>query len=466
MKKNQIVMIAVLAVVAIGLCVLYFLLKDNSKLTEPEKAKFLTVASIDSSKVNRVQLQNGTFNGVFVKENGGWVREEEGVFPVKQAAVDNIVSVIGGNLRAFSKIDKPADLGEYGLDNPAAVLKLYDGDVLLVELSVGRKHPTQQDRYFMKIAGDDSVYIVSDNYNRYLVLKREDFLEDIKLPYISDKTLLREIYITGQDVQPLHAIYDENNPYDYSSTKSFRWYFTEPFQTHVNADLGSDTWEGVIDRYRTVSYEKLVAFRPSDYARYGLSEPSATVYVRYAASVGTSEQDYTLHIGSKTDDGYYYARVKGIDWVFLMKEDTVNNLLKTDVSAWYYKTVFFPGINEFEKMTVKTPKDTWVFVGKTGSEDETVYVLNGHDLADEDREAWVRQFLLLKYRGISKEEITGKEVLSIEIIAKNPQTHANMTLTFYEKDESVYLVTIDGKTEFTIDVRDVNDFIDFMESFR
>lgn len=466
MKKNQIVMIAVLAVVAIGLCVLYFLIKDNSKLTKPEKAKFLTVASIDSSKVNRVQLQSGTFTGVFVKENGGWVREEEGVFPVKQAAVDNIVSVIGGNLRAFSKIDKPADLGEYGLDNPAAVLKLYDSNTLLVELSVGRKHPTQQDRYFMKIAGDDSVYIVSDNYNRYLVLKREDFLEDIKLPYITDKTLLREIRITGENVSPLHAVYDENNPYDYSSTKSFRWYFTEPFQTHVNADLGSDTWEGVIDRYRTVSYEKLVAFRPSDLKRYGLDNPAATIYVRYAGTAGTSEQDYTLYIGSQNEEGLYYARVKGIDWIFLMKADTVNNLLRTDVSAWYYKTIFFPGINLFEKMTVKTPGNTWEFVGKTGAEDETVYVLNGHTLSNEDREAWVRQFLLLKYKGISNEEAAGNEVLSIEIVVKDPGTHANLTVTFYEKDESVYLVALDGLPEFTIDVRDVKDFIAFMESFR
>lgn len=464
MKKNYLIII-LLAVLAIGLGVLYFLLKNGTNPQEQQTASYFTIKTIDTQQIDRVVLQSGEFTGEFLKSNGGWIREEEGVFPVKQSAVDNIVSIIAANLRAFSKVENPAALSEYGLDNPLAALKLYNGESLLLELLVGRKHPSQE-KYYMKIAGDDNVYIVSDNYYRYLVLKREDFLEDVRLPYIEDKLYLREIKVSGEDIAPLHAVYDENNPYDYSSTKSFRWYFTEPFEAPVNADLSADTWELVIDRYRTVSYENLVAFRPSDYKRYGLDEPYATVYVRYTNAAGTSDQEYKLYIGNQNDAGLYYARVEGVDWVFQMKSDTVDGLIKTDVSGWYYKTIFFPGVNVFEKLVIKTPDKTWEITSKTGSEEETVYIMNGKDLPDDVRSAWVSQFLLLKYKGMTNEEISGAEVLSFDIVVKNPETHASRNFTFYEKNESVYLVAIDGIVQFTADVRDVNEFIELMKSFK
>ena len=222
----------------------------------------------------------------------------------------------------------------------------------------------------------------------------------------------------------------------------------------------------MIDRYRTVSYENLVAFRPADYKRYGLDTPYATVYVRYTNAAGTSNQEYTLFIGNQNNDGLYYARVEGIDWIFLMKSETVNALIKTDVSSWYYKTIFFPGINVFEKLVIRTPDRTWEITGKIGAEEETVYVLNGNDLPDDVRSAWVSQFLLLKYKGMTNEEITGQEVLSFDITVKNAQTHASRNFTFYEKNESVCIVAIDGVVQFTADVRDVNDFITLMKTLK
>ncbi|MBQ6105202.1 MAG: DUF4340 domain-containing protein [Lachnospiraceae bacterium] len=465
MKKSNIILIVLLSLMAVGLCVLYFVMKDRKDKPGKEKTNYFTITTLDTEKINRIALKNDGFDGEFVKSGDEWIREDAGVFPVNQANVTNIISIIAANLRAFSKVENPAALSEYGLSEPPITLKLYSDETLLIELYVGRKHPSKE-WYYMKIAGDDNVYIVSDNYHRYLSMSREEFLENIRLPYIEDKTLLREIQISGDNVTPLHAIYEVNNPYDYSSTKSFRWYFTEPFKTHVNADLSTDTWEGAIDRYRTVSYESLVAFRPSDFGRYGLENPAATVYVRYTNAAGTTDQSYTLYIGNQNADGLYYARIKGIDWVFLMRSDVVKGMLETDVASWYYKTIFFPGLNVFEKMTVKAAGRTFEFVGKTGSEGETVYVVNGRDLPDEEREEWARLFLQLKYKGMTDEEATGKEVLSFEVVVKDNDTHTGMTVTFYEKNDSVYLVAIDGIVEFTADVRDVNDFIAFMESMK
>ena len=39
-----------------------------------------------------------------------------------------------------------------------------------------------------------------------------------------------------------------------------------------------------------------------------------------------------------------------------------------------------------------------------------------------------------------------------------------MTIRFYAYSDAVYLVSVNDKIDFTIDVRKVNDFIDYMNS--
>lgn len=465
MKKKNVILISLLVVVAVALLVVYLVLgRRKPGSGNPEQPNYFTICKLDTGRIDRLELQTERFEGSFLFNGEMWVREDEEAFPVKQAAVSSMVSVILSNLNAFEKMQNPSAPAEYGLDAKAARLRAFAGGELLAEIIVGNKLPTQN-RYYMQLAGDESIYIVSDNYYNYLVKERSDFLENVKLPTAPNNDSVREIKVSGKNIQTVHAVYDENSPYDYSPLNLFKWYFLEPFKSHVNANFQSDTWYSSLTKYTGIAYKKLVVFRPVSYAKYGLEEPEATLYLRYADASGRDNNEIEFYFGNQAEEGGTYARVKGMDWVFLMDTDTVNNLLDVDWRSNYYQTVFFPAMNTFDSVTIKTPNEEWDLVNLHENEEHAAYTLNGRRLTSDELSTINNQFLQLKYSGICKEEdVPGDEIMSIAIKVRASYQKADLTVRFFSFSDSVYLISVDGCNDFIMDVRDVNSFLTFMRS--
>ena len=197
MKKN-VVLITALAVFAVALTVVYFLvLNKGDKEPEEEKPGYYTIRTIEAESIDRITLKTEGFDGGFLLRDGTWVNREDASVPVKQETLNLMVSIVLAHLNAFEKVENPPASEDFGFQNPAAVLTAYAGDNSLVTLRVGKSTPTR-DRYYAMVDGDDSIYIVSDNYYKYIVKNRADFFEDIKLPEIADRDLLREISVSGE----------------------------------------------------------------------------------------------------------------------------------------------------------------------------------------------------------------------------------------------------------------------------
>jgi hypothetical protein len=463
MNKKNLILIIVLSVLAVGLLAVYLIFKDD-KPKEPEEQTpaYFVIREVPTERINRISLKTAKFDGTFKKNVDRWVNEGE-VFPVNQSTVNVIVSVIASNLNAFERVNNPSAPEDYGFASPNATLWLYDGEEELLCLYVGNKLPTQN-RYYAMVEGDASVYVVSDNYYSYLVKEQSDFLENVTLPSIDDSALLREVTVEQGGETVFHAIYDARNPYDYSGVGLFNWYILEPLNGFANADLNDDTWYGQMDRYLHISYQKLVDYRPTGYQKYGLDNPSTTVVVRYADSAGNENLSYTILFGSTTEDGGIYAKIDGMEWVFLMDSEMAESWNTIDIFGCCYKTVFFPTAKEFNSITVRAGGNEWIFVNKSTDADEVNYALNGSAISSADFNAWSQKLLSLKY----SERITtgepGKEILTIETDMKNQPLRKNMTIRFYAYSDAVYLVSVNDKIDFTIDVRKVNDFIDYMNS--
>ncbi len=463
-KKNIILVIGLVVVAAALLAVYLFAIKKQQPSEEPgETSTYFEICKIDFEKINRITLKTQNFKGNFSLQDDKWVRDDEEVFPVKQATITNIVSILAANLNAFEKLANPAGLSEYGLENPAADLQLFDGQNLLLRLYVGNVVPTTNNHYYMKIEGDDNIYIVSENFHTYLVKERVDFLESIDFPKVSDVELMREVSITSKDGKSLHAYYDAKNPFNYANVMLFNWYFTEPLKGRVNANFQSDKWYLIMTRYTTVAYNKLVAFGISDDAKYGLDDPSKTIYVRYADTKGREDYSYTLYLGNQTEEGTY-ARFKGIDWVFLMDNDVVSYMTDIELFDHIYQTVFYPGVSVLDKITMQTPREEWIMQNLHSGSDTAQYSLNGVPLSQDSLNEWSGKILSLKYCGIAKDETPGEEVFRFLIEVNDTSTMSNTDIRFYEYQNGVYLVSVDGNLDFMMDTRYVDDFIAYMRS--
>lgn len=467
MNKKNIILVSCLVILAVALSAVYLLLLKKPKPGDKpdDKPTYFEIKKIETERINRVTLKTQTFDGSFSFQDDAWVRDDEEVFPVRQASVAGIVSVIAANLNAFDIVENPAALSEYGLSNPAADLCLYDGQELLLRLYVGNMVPTTDQRYYMKVEGDDRVFIVSENYHTYLVKERADFLESINFPKVADNDHMREVYITSKSGEAFHAYYDKNNPYDYSNMMFFQWYFTEPLKGRVNANFQSDMWYLILTRYTTIAYSRLVAFRPADLSVYGLNDPEKTVYVRYADASGREDNSYTLYIGKQTEEGTY-AQFKGIDWVFMMDNDVISYMTNINVFNHLYQTVFYPSVATFDKVTMKTPREEWILQNLHTGADKPAYSLNGNPVSQESMTSWSSKVLQLKYCGIATDEEPGEEVFSIQVSVNNKEKLQDTDLRFYEYGNGVYLVSVNGVLDFMMDTRYVDDFIAFMRDMK
>lgn len=465
MGKKNIISIVLLSVLAVGLLVAYLMLRDNgSKIPGPEKPSYIVITKLPVETIDRIALTSGDFDGTFTLDGDTWVRTGEEVFPVKQTAIKSIISIVAANLNAFEKVQNPAGIGEYGLDKPNAVLKLYAGDSLLLELSVGSKLPTTN-RYYVKVAGDDSIYICSENYYNYLVHDRAELLESITLPKIADRALLKEVEIVSGAETVFHAIYDESNPYDYSTNNMFPWYFLEPLKGHVNAAFNAEAWYAQEQRYLQVTYSKLVAFRPADFKRYGLTEECTRVIVHYTDESGLKNLSYTLMIGSSAGDGTTYAKLEGNDWVFAVEDAVAESWKRVNLFPCIYQTALFPGVNLLETIRITTPSESWEIRNMHLEEEHTICSLNGRRLSNDELNDLSVQIMRLKYSGLAADEEPGEEVMTIAVEVCE-SGRKDTCISFYRCNDSVYLVSVDGGADFIMDVRDVKNFLTYMRGLK
>ena len=463
MKKKNTILIVLLGLIAIGLLAVYILLRDDKPIGEEEKPAYFTIRTIATERIDRISLKTDRFDGIFYKNGEQWIHEESDVFPVNQSAINVILTVLASNLNAFEKVENPSSPSEYGFDTPTATLGLYSGNEELLLLYLGNKIPTQN-RYYAMVQGDASVYIVSDNYYSYLAKERSEFLESVTMPSVSDTSLLREITITEGEEIRFHVCYDSQNPYDYSGVGLFGWTIYEPLNGFANADLNGDSWYGQMERYLHVSYNKLVAYRPTSYRTYGLDKPNSSITVRYADNYGREDYNYTIFFGNTTEDGSVYVKIDNMDWVFLMDAEMVSSWREVDVFAICYKTVFFPTAKSFNRITVTAGDKRWVLENTHADAEVAVYSLNGKVLEGDAFSNWSQALLSLKYSSLVTEENPGTEIMTIETDMADPTIRKNMKISFYEYSNSMYLVSINDKIDFTIDIRKVDAFIEYMKS--
>ncbi len=468
MKKNKILPLILLCAVAVFLLILFLVLKKAEEEEQNPSVgaeDYFTVMTIDQDKVDRITISNGQFDGVFVRSNGIWNRSDADFFPVKQPALTGIENVLLANLRAFSKVETPADLAEYGLEQPVATLKAYVGDTMVCGIFLGDKLPTK-DQYYCMFDGDDAVYTVSANYAKYMRMTGNDFLAELELPNISDTALLREIQITGTEFRNFHAKYEPNNPYDYSGVALFPWVIYEPLTGACFADPMNGVWLSQMNAYCSLRYEKLVMYRSNQLEKYGLETPSATLTVLYTDSTGTDSKKYVLHLGSKLADGSYYAMLEGEEWIFTVSASDVERKFASNVYEWAYHTVIYPVTNHFSEINIQTQAG-WYSLENSGRADtdgNPIFTLNGKDLSAKQISTLREQILTLKTSGyIVSEEPYQEEPILVMHFIPNTEALEDMSIHFYSYSDGLYEVCINECIDFSIDSRDVDAFIKYFD---
>ena len=170
MKKHKNLIIALIAVIAVGalVCVGLTLMKDGSGGSE---RRF--ISGFGADEITGISV-TGEAEFFFVKTAEGWGSADDSAFPADSGKISSLAAEIAS--RTVDKIADRGDSGEYGLNTPRLTLRIFSGKDETV-CTVGDYNDIT-DVYYVKIQGLKGIYSVAAGFidgllegeNRYVLL--------------------------------------------------------------------------------------------------------------------------------------------------------------------------------------------------------------------------------------------------------------------------------------------------------
>lgn len=158
-KKRQMTTIISLVVVLVLVCIGYFVLVKHNKDKEADTS--VNVLQLDTATANKLEISNSNGAFSFEKSDDTWVLSGNDAFIVDQLAVQKVVNGFADIKAAKSVVDNKDNLGDYGLDAPAATGTLTLEDGTSITISFGDTVPVNGG-YYGILDSSDGVYSFSE----------------------------------------------------------------------------------------------------------------------------------------------------------------------------------------------------------------------------------------------------------------------------------------------------------------
>jgi hypothetical protein len=201
--------------------------------------------------------------------------------------------------------EEPADLAQYGLDNPRITVefKVRDGRTFGA-LQIGRRTPTGANMYARR-ADEKRVFLIGQHHEASLNRSTFDLREKKIVTFARDQVGAIDLTRGRERVS--------------FRKDGARWALSSPIAARADFTV-VDAFVGSVEvaQMRSVATDEAT---PEDLQKYGLDRPAVT------AVLDVQGTPFTLLLGAKADEENYYAKDASNPTVF-----TVENLLVTELT--------------------------------------------------------------------------------------------------------------------------------------
>ena len=284
---------------------LYYVDAEKPVGETEEKPKVFTVEADQIEELKVSTIAGGVAE--LKKSADGWSLTS----PQTVRADDSEVTGITSNLASVSiqrVVDEnPSNLGDYGLREPVAAVSFKTkGAKEFRTLQIGTKTPAGSDMY-AKTADDKKVFLVP-GYLESTFGRTPFDLRDKKIISFDREKVDRIEIRRGQSLLSLVKANGE-------------WRMTAPVE--ARADFGAI--EGLISKLQSAQMKAIVTEDPAEFAKYGISPPSAQV------SVLSGSAKAVMAFGTKTPDNFIHVRDESKSLVVTAPADLFDELEKGPV---------------------------------------------------------------------------------------------------------------------------------------
>lgn len=439
-KKEFIIVISVITLLAAALLILKFTSDDNKIKSNDESQNEIVQKTVDlNEQILNVQnpdmyfcVTNELENYSVVNELGMWYSPENPNVLLDQNLINVIINK-ACTLNAISVEKNAEDILKYGLDNPASVFEFKDVDGMSYKINLGIKTPTNSG-YYISLNDERNVYILSNEdfstlFGGINSLRNKKII-DVKAEDIYAVTIANEENVIS--IKPK----TEGNINTHSSSV---WEMVTPYRKDVNQYI----FEENVIKAMDFTVTDFVDDNPSDYSIYGLDDP------KYTITFETSTNEYTVFLGDDKDAEHIYMQISGLSNVYTINKEQVKYIDYTPV--YLLDSLVFSRIISYVNTIEFSAGDNHVL-----STDGTYFYIDGKEVDEEMYRTAYRSMIASTISG-EVEDSLGNELCRYTFYY-NTGTPSE-TVVFYEYGELYAAVEINGITEFYVKRSYVEDII-------
>lgn len=494
-KKNAFTLVSLFLVMAI-LLVVYFWYSNrkNSSDTEDDdtKKENITVATIDTAQVKSIHYVGKDADIILVLKDEIWISEKEPERPIHQDRVKKIINLVK-EVNAKRIVSENAEnLAEYGLDQPKAYLKVTLNDDTTLTLKVGDESNGVSGYYGM-VNDDGKVYLLNATYGTGLNYSDIEFTAVEEGPEIVAANI-DYIQVLKRDGDDFEIINDKYHEYSISSDL-YPWVITKPFEEMYSADTGKVS--DLQSNFTNFDFKACVDYSGENLELYGLDDPMATIYIKYFETKTETlkependpetgeeikekttyiDKEYKIHVGNQEDDGDYYVRREGSNYVYTMQKSVIDKMLEVEPFELMRSFVLIPNIDTVEKVDIVIDGTSYTMemkrttVTNEDGEEETqvTYYYNGDEVEEDSFRDVYQKLISIKYDAKIKEEINAEGMKPYLTITYHliDDSNSPQTASFLPYNDSFYLIDTGHQIRFFADKRQIESVAKAVMEFK
>ena len=151
--------------------------KGSDWYTGTANAIYQNLEYMESYNPEYVLILSGDHEVHLVKTDDIWTESSLPDETIKESTVNTLLNEIANITTTETVVEAPEDLSQYGLEEPFRTITAVLSDGTQVVIYVGNKSDLLSE-YYIKVEGDDNVYLVSSNIVTDFDKDPEDFIDE------------------------------------------------------------------------------------------------------------------------------------------------------------------------------------------------------------------------------------------------------------------------------------------------
>ena len=456
------------------------------------KQENITVATIDTEQVKSIHYVGKDADITLVLKDGIWISEKDPERPIHQDRAKNILNLVKEvNARRLVS-EKAENLAEYGLDQPKAYLRVTLDDGTTLTLKVGDE-ANGISGYYGTVNDDDKVYLLNATYGTGLNYSDIEFTEVEEGPDILASNI-DYIQVLKRDGEDFELINDKEHRYSRSS-EMYPWIITKPYEEMYPAEAGKVS--DLQSSFSNFNFQACVDYSGENLAKYGLDDPAASIYIKYFEThtetldepetdpetgeeikekTTYTDKEYKIYVGNQEEDGDYYVRKEGTNYVYTMRESLINKMLDIEPFELMRSFVLIPKIDTVEKIDITIDGTSYTMAIKRNTvtnedgeeEIQETFYYNGSEVEEDIFRDVYQKLISAKFDAKIKEEINAEGIKPYLTITYHliDDSKSPLTASFLPYNDSFYLIDTENHIRFFADKRQIEGIAKAVMEFK